>query len=110
MATSGASLSTPKLPQRAGSLEDQSGLFRKLNWVTGTGRARLEYHKHVQAIHPTIRDQLGVERKSLLMVTTDLALPSSPDHDEEEFIKMHRWVEDYRDRRYPGFEIEYRNG
>ena len=72
-------------------------------------RAVLKYHKDIHAIHPTIREGLRSGRNSLLVVVTDLALLGSPDHDPKKFADMRKWVERYRDQRYAGFEIEYRN-
>lgn len=68
----------------------------------------MDYHKHVKAIHPTERWDSGV-RESLVVVMTDLALPSSPDHDNVQFVDMDKWVQNYRDKRYPQHAIEYRN-
>jgi len=75
----------------------------------------VDYHKHIKAIQPTERwnrDELREPGtlESVLVVTTDLALPKSLGHDAQKFADLHKWVEDYRDRRYPNLKIEYRKG
>ncbi len=67
----------------------------------------MDYHKHIKAILPTERWDSGM-RESLLVVITDLPLSGSPDHDEEKFVDLQKWVHSYRDKRYPNRKIEYR--
>ena len=66
----------------------------------------MEHHKHVKVIHPTERWDSGAS-ETLLVVITDLALPRGAD--SKEFADLRKWVESYRDKRYPNLRIEYRN-
>jgi|HubBroStandDraft_4_1064222.scaffolds.fasta_scaffold103069_3 hypothetical protein len=72
------------------------------------GEHAVEYQRNVKDIRPTERWDSG-KRETLLIITTDLALPSSPDYDEEAFAELEMWTRKYRDERYPGLEIRYRN-
>ena len=68
----------------------------------------MDYHPHVKGIRPTVSWNSGVS-ETLLVVITDLTLPSSPEDDGEDFSSLRKWVETYRSARYPGFRVEYRN-
>ena len=68
----------------------------------------MDYHKHIIRLHPGNRWDSG-SYESILFVKTDLATPEKPDHDKKKFAELEKWVQTYRDKRYPNFKIEYRN-
>jgi hypothetical protein len=66
-------------------------------------RAKVELHTNVLAIRPTLRSG-----GKYLVITTDLALPGSPQFDGQKFRDLEQWAESYRIRRYPDLELDFR--
>lgn len=63
----------------------------------------MDLHTNVVDIRPTLKSG-----GKYLVITTDLALPGSPDFDDKMFSDLHEWAETYRMRRYPKLTLDFR--